>query len=39
MEEKNGQVKTISTQNLPTLSKDMVEIRMFKKSVYYKAIE
>jgi hypothetical protein len=39
MEERYGQVKTVTAENLPSLSKDMIEIRLFKKSVYYKAIE
>jgi len=38
MEEKYG-AKTVETQNLPTLSTDMIEIRLFKKSAYYKSIE
>lgn len=39
MEEKYGLIKTVAAESMPTLSKDMIEIRLFKKSVYYKAIE
>ena len=41
MEERYGvsQSKTIASGQMPQLSKDMIEIRMFKKSVYYKALE
>lgn len=39
MEEKYGNIRTVTAENLPTLSKDLVEIRLFKKSVYFKAIE
>lgn len=39
MEEKYGIIRTVTAENLPTLSKDIVEIRLFKKSVYFKAIE
>jgi len=39
MEEKYGAHKTVEMRNVPSLSQDLIEIRLFKKSAYYKAIE